>query len=237
QVGGPRDLIGHQHAVDERRAPQQLLLLLLRHASRDADPGAAGGLHHPVAAQRRIELVLGLFADGAGVEQHQVRGFCHVCRRPPGARERFAHPGRIVLVHLAAEGVDEVTLLHGRRDMAEAWGGVNGIGHILLSAGLTRGPGLRDAAAPISRRTRCAPGRSPDCCALRLPRTPRASIATACSARRPQFPTRARSGSAAARPAPATTAESAAPRGRATWPAPSPGPRSRISPATWARTG
>src|SRR5229473_2735933 len=110
--GQRRDLA---HEVDVRSPLEEPLLLLLRHAAGHPDARAPLGLHHPVAAQRGVELVLGLLADGAGVEEHQVRALGGLRREPAGPEEGLAHAGGVVLVHLAAEGVDEVALLHGRR--------------------------------------------------------------------------------------------------------------------------
>ncbi len=91
---------------------EELVLLLLRHAPAHADQRAAGELHRAVAAQGGEHLVLGLLADGAGVEDDEVRLLRG--RRGPVCQlaEHLAHAERVVDVHLAAEGVDEVAL-HG----------------------------------------------------------------------------------------------------------------------------
>ncbi len=92
---------------------QQLVLLLLGDAAADADQRAARDLHRAVAAERREHLVLGLLADRAGVEDDQVRLVHLLGRRVGLRRQRLAHPERVVDVHLAAEGVNEVALHRG----------------------------------------------------------------------------------------------------------------------------
>src|SRR5262249_34259130 len=70
------------------------------------------GLDAPVAPEGREHLVLGLLPDGAGVEDDEIRPLCRGRRPVTDGRQRLAHPERVVDVHLAAEGVDEVAL-HG----------------------------------------------------------------------------------------------------------------------------
>ncbi len=65
------------HDVDRRRAADDLCAFRLRHAAGDHDPHfapLARGLllGEPQASQLRIDLLGGLFADVAGVEDHQI---------------------------------------------------------------------------------------------------------------------------------------------------------------------
>jgi hypothetical protein len=66
------------------------------------------------AAQVGEHLLLRLLAHRAGVEQDQV-GLVHVLRRlvALGGAQHVDHLVRVVLVHLAAEGLDEYFLAHG----------------------------------------------------------------------------------------------------------------------------
>ena len=101
-----------EHEVDERRAFQYRGALLARDATADADD-QVGALLFELAptAEQREHLLLRLLAHGARVQQQHVRVLC----RANGARidrihEDVGHLGRIVLVHLAAKGLDEETV-------------------------------------------------------------------------------------------------------------------------------
>src|SRR6185369_13361304 len=110
-----RQLADGVRAEDEvkvRDAREQLALLLLGDAAADGEEGAALGLDGPVAPEGREHLVLGLLADGAGVEDDEVRPVGRRRRPVADGGQRLAHAERVVDVHLAAEGVDEVAL-HG----------------------------------------------------------------------------------------------------------------------------
>ena len=119
----PRALIEHlrqpvqglraKHHVHIRRAGNDGLAFLARHATADANQGAA--LFQVLdAAQVREHLFLRLFAHRTGVEQDQV-GLFHVVGLRVALRraEHVAHLVRVVLVHLAAVGFDEYFFAHG----------------------------------------------------------------------------------------------------------------------------
>jgi hypothetical protein len=103
-----------KHQVHERRTLGDRLTLLARHAAADADDHLRPArLQKPPFPEQREHLLLRLLAHRAGVHEEQVR-----FRRVVGGHEIRAgaqhvrHPGGVVLVHLAAEGLDEVAAGH-----------------------------------------------------------------------------------------------------------------------------
>ena len=129
QIADAGELVGTEHEIHIGGAGEKRFLFLLRHAAGDSDTGAAGGLEQPVPPERRVQLVLGLLPDRAGIEQDEIGAFRRRGRNPASPRQRFAHPGRIVLVHLAAERVDVERFLHGScRDLSEKVRAVNANG-------------------------------------------------------------------------------------------------------------
>jgi hypothetical protein len=84
-----------EHQVDVGRALADRLALLARHAAADADHQLrARCLPGPPAAELREDLLLRLLADGAGIQQQDVRILRPVgqarCRGMPAARPRCA---------------------------------------------------------------------------------------------------------------------------------------------------
>ena len=129
EIADAGELVGTEHEIHVGGAGEKRFLFLLRHAAGDSDTGAAGGLEQPVPPERRVQLVLGLLPDRAGIEQDEIGAFRRRGRNPASPRQRFAHPGRIVLVHLAAERVDVERFLHGScRDLSEKVRAVNANG-------------------------------------------------------------------------------------------------------------
>ena len=99
--------------VDIGRARDDGRAFLAGHAAADADLHAAG-LEVLDAAQVGEHLLLRLLAHRAGVEEDQV-GLVHVGGRlvALGGVQHVGHLVRVVLVHLAAEGLDEDFAGHG----------------------------------------------------------------------------------------------------------------------------
>src|SRR5690606_762272 len=98
-----------EYHVDVRRAGHDGLAFLARHAAAHADHQPRLALLQLArAAEVGNHLLLRLLADRAGVEEHDV-GFVDVARALDalGLGEQVRHPVRVVLVHLAAEGLDE----------------------------------------------------------------------------------------------------------------------------------
>ncbi|MCY1360835.1 hypothetical protein D9M69_474800 [compost metagenome] len=106
-----------EHHVDVGRALADGGAFLAGHAAADADhqrgilllqraPGAQLGEH----------LLLGLFADRAGIQQDHV-GFFGLLREFQGLvlAQQIRHARAVVLVHLATVGLDEKLLGHGSR--------------------------------------------------------------------------------------------------------------------------
>src|SRR5690606_40026185 len=98
--------------VHERRAREERFALLARDAAADADDRVrAGGLELPPSAEQREHLLLCLLADRARVEEQDIRVVRTLGR--DGAEmlgEHVGHLGRVVLVHLAPEGLNEKAL-------------------------------------------------------------------------------------------------------------------------------
>ena len=171
------DGVRPEDEVEVRDLLEQLVLLLLGDAAADGEEGSALGLDGPVAPEGREHLVLGLLPDGAGVEDDEVRAV----RRRRGAvadgGQRLAHPERVVDVHLAAEGVDEVSL-HGGPGTGSRYpggpGGINGRALRGLPAAARR-PGTFPARprerSPGTLPARCHP--SPARSSGRAPRSGR----------------------------------------------------------------
>ena len=133
--------------VDVGRALDDRSALLAGHAASDADQHPLG-LQVLDAAEVAEHLLLRLLAYRAGVEQDQV-GFFDIRRRRVAlsGAEHVGHLAGVVLVHLAAEGLDED--LPGRRrhlrvqvcaaasnSQRAASSGVLGQGFLLASPGV-----------------------------------------------------------------------------------------------------
>jgi hypothetical protein len=70
-------------------------------------------------AEVTVEAVVGVLPDAAGVQDDDI-GRLHVLRALVALRlEQARHPLRIVLVHLAPEGADEVPA--GHRPQVRGW--------------------------------------------------------------------------------------------------------------------
>jgi len=81
QVGELGDVVGAEHDVDQIEPVEQRFPLLLRHAAGHRDDQVATLLlERPEPADRAHELVVGLLADAAGVQDDQVRAFGRIGR-------------------------------------------------------------------------------------------------------------------------------------------------------------
>ena len=104
------------HDIDHRRALEQRLPFLLRHAPGHHDHRVAGGVVRLDAQlpQTRVQLVLGVLAHAARVDDDDI-GVAVVGRAVvPGGIQQPGHLLRVVIVHLAAVGFDEVLAAHVR---------------------------------------------------------------------------------------------------------------------------
>ena len=95
------------HDVDGRRAADDLLALGLRDAAGDRDAHLAAVARGLVLGDAQppefgVDLLGGLLADMAGVEDHQIRILGAGCLDKAFRRQRVHHALRIVDVHLAA---------------------------------------------------------------------------------------------------------------------------------------
>ena len=114
--------------IDDRRSRDDLLPLGLGDAAGNRDQRVAALasprlLGEPHAPELGIDLLRGLLPDMAGVENDEIGLGRIVNRQKACGPERFRHPLGIVLVHLAAEGLDMNPF--DRRRLA-------GLGHALL---------------------------------------------------------------------------------------------------------
>src|SRR2546429_2170298 len=107
-----------KHQVHERRALGDAGAFLARHAAADTDDHLRPArLQKPPLPEQREHLLLRLLAHRAGIHEQHVR-----LERVVGGHQIRAgaqhvrHPGGVVLVHLAAEGLDEVAAGHGRAE-------------------------------------------------------------------------------------------------------------------------
>ena len=127
-----------EHEVDVGRAFDDRRAFLAGDAAADADHHrAVAALELAPAAELTEYLFLRFFADRAGIDQNYVgffgdRGHHHAFL----SAEYFGHLGRVVLVHLAAVGLDEEFAWrrlirlggYGRSDRGVGlWG--EGVGH------------------------------------------------------------------------------------------------------------
>ena len=93
--------------VQPGEAPQQPLALLLRDATSDPDDAVRTlGLLFQEAAELGVELVFGLLANRAGVDNDDVRGVGFHSRLVARVVQQVRHLLRVVLVHLAPEGAN-----------------------------------------------------------------------------------------------------------------------------------
>ena len=118
------------HDVDDRRAADDLLAFGLRDAAGDRDAHVAAVargfvLGDAQPAELGIDLLGGLLADMAGVEDHEIRVLGAGRLDKAFARQRVHHALRIVDVHLAAIGLDMqlARRLHGT--WVRGWNGAN----------------------------------------------------------------------------------------------------------------
>ena len=114
-----------EHQVDVRRALDDRRALLRGHAAADADHHRAVALLERLPAAELAEhLFLRLLADRAGVDQDDVGFFDLVGQlQAVAGGEHVGHLGRVVLVHLAAVGLDEELFRRGRggRGACRSW--------------------------------------------------------------------------------------------------------------------
>ena len=107
--------LGAEHHVHIGGALADRLAFLAGHAAADADDQLRVALLEALPAAQLVEhLFLGFFADRAGVEQQHIRVF-RIVRgfQIVGGLQQIDHAGGVVLVHLAAVGLDKEFLGHG----------------------------------------------------------------------------------------------------------------------------
>ena len=125
----PIKLLGADHQVDRRHPRDEPLALLLGHAAAHADDGGFSAFRPHVAqlSQKAVDLLLGLVADAARVDQNQVGRLRIIRGHPAVLGEQPRHDFRIAAVHLAAEGSDVGKFAHGGQgEIAQLKGGLYG---------------------------------------------------------------------------------------------------------------
>jgi hypothetical protein len=139
------DVVRADHDIDEIDLFEQRFSALLRHASSHH--------HHQVAlalfelakcARRAAQLVVRFLADAAGVEHDQIGQLGGIGRGVTRARKCLLDPQGIVDIHLAAEGLDQVTTHQSRAVWANPG----------RTATRASAPGPHIAAATASTTTR-----------------------------------------------------------------------------------
>ncbi len=101
--------------IDAGRPLAQQLALLAGDAAADADHHAGPARFQGFPeSQLRKDLFLGLFADGAGIEQQHI-GLLGIigALQIVGRAQDIRHPGGVVFVHLATVGLDVQFAGHG----------------------------------------------------------------------------------------------------------------------------
>jgi hypothetical protein len=96
--------------VQIRDPAQGPLALLLGHTAAEPDQDLRPiAFEQPELAQAGVDLVLGLLAHAAGVEQDEVGLFGDGCGEHPLLHQLSSQPLAVQLVHLATPGLDEET--------------------------------------------------------------------------------------------------------------------------------
>ena len=108
--------LGPEHQIDEGRPLPQGLALLAGDTAADTDHQVRPLLlEGPPAPQGGKDLLLGLLADRAGIQQQDIRLLRAGNQfQAMGLPQHVRHARGIVLVHLAAVGLD-IKLLHHER--------------------------------------------------------------------------------------------------------------------------
>ncbi len=107
--------LGAEHHVHVGRALADRLAFLAGHAAADTDDQLRIALLEAFPAAQLVEhLLLRFLADRAGVEQQHIRVF-RIVRgfQIVGGLQQIDHAGGVVLVHLAAVGLDKELACHG----------------------------------------------------------------------------------------------------------------------------
>ncbi len=103
--------------VDMRRAAKDFGALGLRDAAAHCQhqplaASAAVELARTQPAEFRVDLLRGLLANMAGVEDNHVGVVCGIDQPVPERRQEIGHPRRIIDIHLAAVRLDVKALIH-----------------------------------------------------------------------------------------------------------------------------
>ena len=96
-----------EHQVHKRRTLAQGLAFLAGDTTADTDnDGGIGVFQFAPLAQLGEDFLLGLFTNGAGIEQQHIRVFGRVGQlHTVRSREHVHHLGGVVLVHLTPVGL------------------------------------------------------------------------------------------------------------------------------------
>jgi len=97
--------------IDERKLGEEVVALCLHQAAADGDDRArAAALHALGMVESRVERLVGLLADRAGVEHDDIGVLSRIGGLEPLPFEHAGNALTVVGVHLAAEGGDVIAL-------------------------------------------------------------------------------------------------------------------------------
>ena len=146
-----RHVVGAEHRVDVwRPLPDELAVLLGQTTTHRDLHARSPRLERLQMTEMAVELVVGVLADAAGVEQDDVGVLDVVGRLHALALEEPREPLRVVRVHLAPERANQVGACHQAKirraaPLSVAAGGLEG-----LRATVTIVHGQADGGAPFA---------------------------------------------------------------------------------------
>ena len=115
QAGRAGQVVRAEHDVDPAHLLLNALAVLLGQAAADGDLQPGLGVHQLLEVpERPVQALIGVLADAAGVEHHDIRVLHGGRRLQAVSHQQSGEPLRVVLVHLAPEGADEIGAGHCR---------------------------------------------------------------------------------------------------------------------------
>ena len=108
------NIVRAENQIEVRHPFEQVRAFLLRHAAADADHDSLAILFvfFP-PSERAVDLLFRLVAHAASVEQHEIGAVHAVGWNVALARHDLEDSFRVILIHLAAVGLDVDLFIHG----------------------------------------------------------------------------------------------------------------------------